>query len=89
MNIQEAEELRQLDSEIKNYLGVEIRTLLELKSTNFSVSFQDDNILFKVQGYGHGVGLSQYGANGMAKRGFSYKAILSHYYPGTILNNIY
>ena len=40
------------------------------------------------KGYGHGVGMSQYGANGMAKNGYNYKDILTHYYPGTILKNI-
>ena len=47
----------------------------------------DNDITFTTRGYGHGVGLSQYGANGMAKNGYGYKEILSHYYPGTTLSS--
>ncbi len=68
--------------ETRNYHGVEARTLLGLKSTNFSVFFQDDKIQFKVQGYGHGVGLSQTGADSLAKQGYSYQDILKHFYTG-------
>ena len=53
-----------------------------LKSANFTVSFQDEQIVFKVQGYGHGVGMSQTGADALAKQGYSYQDILKHYYTG-------
>lgn len=68
--------------EIESYLGVETRTIFGLKSANFAVSFQDEQIVFKVQGFGHGVGLSQTGADALAKQGYSYKDILKHYYTG-------
>ena len=63
--------------------GTEVRTTIGLSSAMFTVSFRDDNIVFTSSGSGHGVGLSQYGADGMAKEGYEYKEILSHYYSGT------
>lgn len=66
--------------------GTEVRTALGLSSALFSVKFDeegDGNIIFTSNGSGHGVGLSQYGANGMAKEGYKYKEILKHYYTGT------
>ncbi len=67
------------------YTGTEIRRALGLSSALFYVSFidEDEKILFTTNGYGHGVGMSQYGANGMAKEGKNYKEILNHYYTGT------
>lgn len=69
----------------KSFTGVKIRTLLGLKSADFDISQNGNNIVFTTRGYGHGVGLSQYGANGMAKAGYSYKQILMHYYTGVSL----
>ena len=62
--------------------GREIRDIFGLRSANFSVSVQGDNVLFTTDGYGHGVGMSQYGANGMAQAGYKYIDILTHYYTG-------
>ncbi|MDF2656705.1 MAG: spoIID [Bacillota bacterium] len=62
--------------------GREIRELFGLRSANFTVSVQGDNVIFTTDGYGHGVGMSQYGANGMAQAGYNYKQILIHYYTG-------
>ena len=67
----------------KNFSGTDIRSLFELKSTNFTLKYADDKFHFAVKGYGHGVGMSQYGANQMAKEGFDYIQILTHYYNGT------
>ncbi len=64
----------------KDFSGSEIRELLGLKSTNFSISVKNDTAAFTVYGYGHGVGMSQNGANYMAKQGSDYKEILCHYY---------
>lgn len=69
----------------KTYDGVYLRNLLGLRSTDFDMVFKDGTITFVTRGYGHGVGMSQYGANGMAKEGFTYKEIIQHYYPGTII----
>ena len=65
--------------------GAEARQLFSLRSTNFTVEVQDGNLVFHVTGSGHGVGMSQYGANVMAQQGAAYPEILAHYYPGTTL----
>lgn len=63
--------------------GRQVREALGLPSANFDISISDNKITFTSNGSGHGVGMSQYGANGMAKEGYDYKKILSHYYSGT------
>jgi len=65
--------------------GSEMRKLFALRSTAFVLEYKDGIFLFTVTGYGHGLGMSQYGANVMAKNGFDYKEILAHYYPQTEL----
>ena len=65
--------------------GTELRTMFSLRSTAFALDYTDPDFLFTVTGYGHGVGMSQYGANVMAESGSDYREILSHYYPGTQL----
>lgn len=67
------------------FTGAEIRDLFSLRSTAFKIKHADGVFTFTVTGYGHGVGMSQYGAQTMAKSGVNYKEILSHYYPGTVL----
>ena len=62
--------------------GTEARSILGLKSANFSISIVDNNIKFSVIGYGHGVGMSQTGADSMAKEGKNYEEIIKHYYSG-------
>ena len=64
------------------YTGVNLRNMLGLRSTDFDISVQDGNLVFTTRGYGHGVGMSQYGANGMANSGYNYNQILTHYYQG-------
>ncbi len=66
----------------QKFSGKEIRTAFGLRSSCFNINWEGDNIRFEVMGYGHGVGMSQYGANAMAKEGCSYKEILKHYYSG-------
>ncbi len=63
--------------------GTLFRTMFDLKSTNVNITVENDNVHFDVTGYGHGVGMSQYGANAMARRGSDYKEILAHYYQNT------
>lgn len=65
-----------------------IRTIFNLKSTSFTIKIANDQVIFNVNGFGHGVGMSQYGANGMAKEGYDYKDILKHYYQGTEIKKI-
>lgn len=61
--------------------GEEFRKLLGLSSSCFSISYNKDQIIIRTKGIGHGVGLSQYGANAMAKEGKTYEEILKHYFP--------
>lgn len=65
----------------ESFTGREIRSVFSLNSTNFTVSVTD-KITFKTVGFGHGVGMSQDGADAMAKSGADYTAILKHYYTG-------
>jgi stage II sporulation protein D len=62
--------------------GQQMRETFGLRSTDFTVKQQHDQVIFTTKGYGHGVGMSQYGANYMAKAGSSYREILKHYYQG-------
>ena len=71
------------------YSGVEFRKLLNLRSADFSIENNGANVVISTNGYGHGVGMSQYGANGMANNGSSYTDILLHYYTGVSIKNIY
>ena len=70
------------------FKGTDIRTKLGLRSTDFVIREDGSNYLITTKGYGHGVGMSQYGANGMAKEGHSYLEILSHYYQNTKISHI-
>lgn len=64
------------------FSGVDVRTKLGLRSTDFDIEKINGGIKITTRGYGHGVGLSQYGANGMANNGYDYKSILLYYYKG-------
>ena len=64
------------------YTGIDIRKKFNLRSTDFTIKENNDNIIFTTKGYGHGVGMSQYGANTMAKNGSNYEEILKYYYQG-------
>lgn len=68
--------------------GVETRTLLGLKSTNFEIKKENNQIKFLVKGYGHGVGMSQTGANTMAKQGNNCEEIIKHFYVGIEIKDI-
>ena len=66
-----------------NIKGTDVRKIFSLKSTAFTLDYNDGYFTFNVHGNGHGVGMSQYGAEVMARNGSSYDEILKHYYPGT------
>ncbi len=68
--------------------GVEARTLFGLKSTNFEISRDGNNIKFSVKGYGHGVGMSQTGADSMAKNGSRAEEIIKHFYTGVEITEV-
>lgn len=66
--------------------GTQMRTMFSLRSNAYTLAYTDDgNFRFTVTGYGHGVGMSQYGANVYARNGYLYQDILAHYYPDTEL----
>lgn len=71
-----------------NLSGVEIRTIFGLRSARFEITIDGDNIKFNVLGYGHGVGMSQTGADSMAKQGANYEEIIKHFYTGVEITNI-
>ena len=66
----------------KKLTGKQIREKLNLMSSDFGWERQGDQIIITTKGYGHGVGMSQYGANGMAQEGKSYEEIVKYYYKG-------
>lgn len=68
--------------------GVEVRSIFGLKSTNFKIEIEGNNVNFSVIGYGHGVGMSQTGADSMAKSGSNYQEIIKHFYTGVEIINI-
>ena len=70
------------------YTGQEVRNALKLRSANFTVKKDANTYIFDVVGYGHGVGMSQHGANEYAKKGMSYIDILKKYYPTTTITKI-
>lgn len=72
----------------KELTGREVREIFQLRSADFSIDVRGNEIEFTTKGYGHGVGMSQWGANGMAERGSTYEEILKHYYQGITLSRI-
>ena len=72
----------------KNLSGVEARTIFGLKSANFEVSIEGDNIKFTVKGYGHGIGMSQTGADSLASNGSTYEDIIHHFYIGVEIKDM-
>jgi stage II sporulation protein D len=70
------------------FTGRELREIFDLNSANFTFSFTDSNVVIDITGYGHGVGMSQYGANAMAKKGKDYLEILTHYYTGITVKEL-
>ena len=72
----------------QEYSGIELRKLLSLRSTDFTINIKDTTIEITTKGYGHGVGMSQYGANNMAKLGYTYEEILKYYYQDIEIDSI-
>jgi stage II sporulation protein D len=69
-----------LDINNQTYQGITIRKILNLRSTDFTIIVNNEYVSITTKGYGHGVGMSQYGANYLAKEGYSYEDILKYYY---------
>lgn len=70
------------------FRGTQLRTCFGLNSAKFTVAVEADGICFTVSGYGHRVGMSQYGAEAMARAGSNYRDILLHYYSGVTLTTM-
>lgn len=70
----------------KEFSGTEVRSIFSLKSATFTLKYEKGKFVFTVSGYGHGVGMSQYGANAMAKKGNTYDEILTHYYKNAVIS---
>ena len=70
------------------FKGTDIYNKLSLKSTDFSIELNGETVTITTIGYGHGVGMSQYGALGMAKEGYTYDEILKHYYSNVSLTKL-
>ena len=69
--------------------GSQVRGLFSLRSAAFTVSWDGSKFTFSVTGYGHGVGMSQYGANALAKEGKGFREILTWYYTGTAVEELW
>lgn len=72
----------------KTFSSSDVRSKLGIKSTYFNIIDDKNNIIVTTKGYGHGVGMSQYGAEGMAKEGYKYDQILKYYYQGVEIKQI-
>lgn len=73
----------------KVFSATELRKIFALNSTSFTWAVTKDGITFKTRGYGHGVGMCQYGANGLAQKGYTAEKILKYYYSGIEIEKIY
>lgn len=76
----ESERVKELNLAGHLFTGREIREKLGLQSSDFTIKQNNDHLIFTTKGYGHGIGMSQYGANEMAKQGKDYQDIIKHYY---------
>lgn len=83
----ESQRVKQLWINDKVFTGIEIRKILDLRSTDFEIDLNNE-ITITTKGYGHGVGMSQYGANALAKTGANYNEILKYYYENTEIYNL-
>ncbi len=81
--------VKTMEAGSKWFSGRDVRQRLNLRSSWFTVNVHDQAVDFSVWGYGHGVGMPQYGADGMAREGYDYRQILQYYYQGIALEHIY
>ncbi|MDO7906530.1 stage II sporulation protein D [Paenibacillus sp. JX-17] len=82
LSMTQGHRIKEIEVDGKTFTGPEIRQKLGLRSSNFIWSVQGQEITITTFGYGHGVGMSQWGANGMAQEGYTATQILQHYYTG-------
>ncbi|MGP4072304.1 stage II sporulation protein D [Piscibacillus sp. B03] len=84
----DSERIKEITINGKTFSGRDVRETLGLRSNDFTIEAKGDHIIFTTKGYGHGVGMSQYGANGMAEEGKTYQEIVKHYYQGVEISPI-
>ncbi|MFD1036835.1 stage II sporulation protein D [Virgibacillus byunsanensis] len=70
------------------FSGRKVREALDLRSSDFTIEQKNNHLIFTTKGFGHGIGMSQYGANGMAEEGKSYQEIVKHYYQGVEISQL-
>src|SRR5690625_5933357 len=83
-----SERISELKLADHTFSGRDIREKLELQSSDFTIEQKDNHLIFTTKGFGHGIGMSQYGANGMAKEGKEYDDIVNYYYKDIEVNSI-
>ena len=71
-----------------SFSGRDVREKLDLQSSDFTIKQKNSHLIFTTKGYGHGIGMSQYGANGMAKNGRNYQEIVEHYYQDVEISTV-
>jgi len=84
----EGKRVKKIKVDDKTFSGREIREAFDLNSSSFTMELTENGIIFHTKGYGHGVGMSQYGANGMAMERKSAEEIIKYYYTGVEITNI-
>ncbi|MEN2767316.1 stage II sporulation protein D [Ornithinibacillus xuwenensis] len=84
----ESQRVDELKLEGSLFTGREVREKLQLRSNDFTIEQKDNYLIFTTKGNGHGVGMSQYGANGMAKEGKNYEEIVKYYYKGIEISSL-
>ncbi len=80
--------IKQIEINGKTFKGTEVASLLSLRSNYFSIEEKETNIIITTKGFGHGVGMSQYGAEALARQGYTYEKIIKHYYTGVEIKKI-
>lgn len=80
--------IKEIKIDNKIYSGVELRNILGLRSTDFEINIDNGIVKITTKGYGHGVGMSQYGANKLANQGYNYQDILKHYYTNVQITSV-
>jgi stage II sporulation protein D len=88
LSITKSGRILELSINDKKFKGNDVKSLLNLRSNDFDINIKDNTIIINTKGYGHGVGMSQYGALAMAKKGYGYKEILGYYYKDTTIKKI-
>ncbi|WP_239984529.1 stage II sporulation protein D [Lentibacillus sediminis] len=84
----ESQRVDQLKIAGSTFSGRDVRERLGLQSSDFTIEQKNDHLIFTTKGFGHGIGMSQYGANGMAKKGKTYKEIVKHYYQDVSISTV-